>query len=151
MPTVIQARLLDQRADQLLELVNPLMSMIVLPYLGRAASNRELKQVVRDVGKSASIRAQSSLFREVGMRLTYRTVRVLEAVAAHPRGSNRQIGEDAGISDQGQISKLLARLQKLGLINNLGGDVTRGAPNVWVLTGKGTELHGVICQQTHGL
>ena len=56
------------------------------------------------------------------MRLTYRTVRVLLAIAQHPGASNRQIGEDAGVHDQGQISKLLTRLHKLGLVDNIAGE-----------------------------
>jgi AcrR family transcriptional regulator len=144
---VIQARLLEWRSGQFSTLVNPLMSMIVLPYLGRAASNRELKQVVRDIPKPASPRAENDLLREIGIRLTYRTVRVLRAVSMHPRGSNRQIGDSAGIADQGQISKLLTRLEGLGLVENLGGDLMRGAPNEWVLTDKGLQLQSVVNPQ----
>ena len=65
------------------------------------------------------------------MRLTYRTALVLE----HRRPLIKapvtaQIGEHADISDQGQVSKLLARLQGLGLLTNTAGrDVhTKGAP-----------------------
>ncbi len=76
--------------------------------------------------------------RELDMRLTYRTVRVLLAIdAIGGRGSppsNRQVATAAGISDQGQISKLLARLQPLGLIGNTGGDHAKGEPNAWSLT-----------------
>jgi chromosome segregation and condensation protein ScpB len=81
------------------------------------------------------------------MRLTYRTVRVLMAVAAHPGSSNRAIGERAGMADQGQTSKLLARLQGFGLIENTGRGSTRGEPNVWTLTAKGWEVHGAIALQ----
>jgi DNA-binding NarL/FixJ family response regulator len=35
------------------------------------------------------------------IRLTYRTVRVLAAIAARPGLSNRQISQRAGITDQG--------------------------------------------------
>ncbi len=55
------------------------------------------------------------------MRLTYSTARVLEATAQHPGASNRLIGDTADIPDQGQISKLLARLQSLGLLTNTAG------------------------------
>ncbi len=52
------------------------------------------------------------------MRLTYRTVRVLMAIAELPGGSNREVAERAGIVDQGQISKMLTRLEYQGLIVN---------------------------------
>ena len=73
------------------------------------------------------------------MRLTYRTVRVLTAITTHPGASNRQIAEHAGISDQGQISKLLHRLSTLGLIHNTVPH-TKGQPNAWTLTPHGARL-----------
>ena len=81
------------------------------------------------------------------MRLTYRTARVLEAVARYSGASNRQIGELAEIPDQGQVSKLLARLQGLGLLTNTAGrDAhTRGAANAWILT----ELGEQVTEQLH--
>jgi hypothetical protein len=87
------------------------------------------------------------LLRELDMRLTYRTVRVLMAVADNPGGSNRQLADGAGIGDQGQISKLLRRLDGLGLIANTGAGFIRGAPNSWVLTAKGRDVQGALAQE----
>jgi len=78
------------------------------------------------------------------MRLTYRTVRVLMAIADHLDASNRLIAEASGISDQGQISKLLARLESLGLARNTGQGHPKGAPNAWRLTARGEEVEGAI-------
>jgi len=82
------------------------------------------------------------------MRFTYRTMRVLMSIAElGGRGtypSNRAVGESAGIGDQGQASKLLARLHKLDLIENQGGDPARGEPNAWTLTTMGREVHDTI-------
>jgi hypothetical protein len=69
---------------------------------------------------------------------------VLMAVAARPGASNRAVGEGSGISDQGQISKLLARLCALGLVDNTGEGHPRGAPNAWRLTARGAEVEGAI-------
>jgi DNA-binding MarR family transcriptional regulator len=88
--------------------------------------------------------------RDVGMRLTYRTVRVLMAVAAHPGSSNREIGIAADMHDQGQTSKLLTRLSKLGLIENTGAGLARGAPNAWTLTPKGHQIQQAIREGTAG-
>ena len=74
------------------------------------------------------------------VRLTYRTTRVLEVIGAQSGLSNSQVAERAGISDQGQISKLLARLSRLGLIENTGAGKAGGAANSWRLTRKGKEL-----------
>jgi hypothetical protein len=46
----------------------------------------------------------------------------------------------AGVKDQGQISKLLARLERNGLIQNTGRGQTRGAPNEWRLTPAGQKV-----------
>jgi DNA-binding MarR family transcriptional regulator len=84
------------------------------------------------------------------MRLTYRTVRVLTAIAElGGRGSypsNRQVGVASGMHDQGQISKLLSRLDRLGLISNTVPGPGRGAPNAWTLTPKGREVEAAMGQ-----
>jgi DNA-binding MarR family transcriptional regulator len=74
-----------------------------------------------------------------GFRLTVRTHLVLTAVAEHVGGCNREIAEAAGIRDQGQISKLLARLQGLGLVQNTAR-ATAGFPKAWQLTPQGEAL-----------
>jgi DNA-binding MarR family transcriptional regulator len=78
--------------------------------------------------------------KDVPMRLTYRTARVLDGVATHPGASNRTIGEAADIYDQGQISKLLSRLERLGLLANTGDGQAKGEPNAWTLTPKGRQV-----------
>jgi chromosome segregation and condensation protein ScpB len=65
---------------------------------------------------------------------------VLAAIAAHPGASNRQVGRFAGVEDQGQMSKLLQRLQRHGLVANHTSGRHRGAPNAWQLTPHGVKL-----------
>lgn len=144
--SVLHARLSADGSGEVVDLLNPLMSLIVLPYLGRAAAERELK--MPSVAKPGSgVRQRANPLRDLEMRLTYRTVRVLLAVARSPGSSNRAVAEGSGITDQGQISKLLARLLGLGLINNEGAGSARGEPNAWRLTAKGEEVCGVISAQ----
>lgn len=146
--SVLHARLLDpKRRGSLLELTGPLMGMIVLPYLGPAAAQKEND---RPVPKRSSRKRAGSRdpLRELDMRLTYRTVRVIMAVASGPGASNREVGEAAGIEDQGQISKLLTRLERLQLIRNSGAGQARGAPNAWTLTERGEEVERAIGRQT---
>jgi AcrR family transcriptional regulator len=148
---VIQARLFEEGHKSLVAMTNELMSMIVLPYLGAAAARRELD---RPLPVSASARRDGPLlsdpFKDAGMRLTYRTVCVLMAIAQHPQASNRQIGETAGITDQGQISKLLSRLERIGLTGNTGIHPGKGAPNAWALTEKGQRIAQSIRTNTEG-
>jgi AcrR family transcriptional regulator len=144
---VIHGRLLEVHAEPLVRLVNPLMSIVVLPYLGSAAARRELERPSAEVHAHPPA-ASGNPLREIHMRLTYRTVRVLMAVAAHPGSSNRAIAEAAEVSDQGQISKLLSRLQRLGLIQNPGPSPARGEPNAWTLTQRGWQVHGAVVKRT---
>lgn len=73
-------------------------------------------------------------------RLTYRTMRTLSVISAHPGLSNRQISQRTGIKDKGQISKLLTRLRRQGLIENASGEKANRASNAWRLTREGTVL-----------
>jgi AcrR family transcriptional regulator len=138
---IIHARVTAPGHGPLVELANPLMSMIVLPYLGSAAARRELERhVPTGSGPRDGAPLLSDPFKDAGMRLTYRTVRVLMAIADYPQASNRTIGETAGVTDQGQISKLLGRLQRVGMVSNSGLGPGLGAPNAWSLTPSGRQV-----------
>jgi AcrR family transcriptional regulator len=150
---VLHSRMLEGGDDSLLALTGPLMSMIVLPYLGAAAARRELQRPVPERHAKPQTGPADPL-RDLDMRLTYRTVRVLMAVAELGGGgsypSNRQVGVAAGMRDPGQISKLLSRLHRLGLIHNAGIGPGKGAPNAWTLTAKGSEVQQAMGQQAIG-
>ncbi|HXQ00137.1 MAG TPA: TetR family transcriptional regulator [Solirubrobacteraceae bacterium] len=141
---VLHGRLVTNSREPLLGLAGPLVSMIVLPYLGPAAARRELERSVPDMKTRVLRRPVVNPLHELGMRLTYRTIRVLIAVADEPGSSNRIVSEGAGISDQGQVSKLLARLKRAGLVENAGAVIEHGMPNAWTLTEKGRMVHGAI-------
>jgi AcrR family transcriptional regulator len=166
--SVIHARLLQEPPEPLTELLSPLMATIVLPYRGNVAAARELSHRVPalvdhaqrgEAGGSRNGRPPAPAWRttqasdrgrrEVSsiatedFRLTVRTQMVLAAVAElASRGdgpNNRQVSELAQVADQGQISKLLSRLEGLGLVQNTGGQ-NQGIPNAWQLTPRGEEI-----------
>jgi AcrR family transcriptional regulator len=147
--SVLHSRLLQKTPERLVELTNQLMGMIVLPYLGAPAARRELARPLprKATGRHAA-NSHANPLMQLEMRLTYRTVCVLMAVAANPGSSNRVIAEAAGVMDQGQMSKLLARLAQLDLIANTGAGPARGEPNAWTLTDKGWQVQGAIAEQT---
>jgi AcrR family transcriptional regulator len=135
----------DGDESPLIELHGELMSLIVLPYLGGKVASNELRRPAPSARpRAASIDPQlagRSTYEQPGARLTYRTVRVLMTIAELPGGSNREVAERAGIVDQGQISKLLTRLEYQGLIVNRDSDSpARGTPNSWWLTERGEAL-----------
>jgi AcrR family transcriptional regulator/DNA-binding MarR family transcriptional regulator len=147
--SVIQAHVLQEGSGSLTGLLNPLMSMIVHPYLGAAAARRELEcSTPRAVHASASDARLKPLvsdpFKDLPIRITLRTARVLKVIEAQPGASNRQIGDGAGVSDQGQISKLLKRLRDCDLIENHVDGHANGEANAWQLTDRGLAVQRVI-------
>lgn len=140
--SVMHARLLAHDPRPLSELLNPLMSMIVHPYLGPAAARKELDRHTPTIEKPKPRPTADSdgPFKDLPIRITFRTATVLGAVAAQPGASNREIAETSGVIDQGQMSKLLRRLEGSGLIENHGEGQTKGEPNAWQLTQHGQNI-----------
>lgn len=148
--SLIHTRMSASPGRPLAGLANELASMIVLPYLGSVASRRELQRPLprTNIGLSPGSQDQTDPFKGAGMRLTYRTMLTLCAIAEHPGCSNRQVGHLAGAEDQGQISKLLARIERLGLIANHTAGVSKGHANAWTLTPAGLQVVKSLQQQT---
>jgi AcrR family transcriptional regulator len=162
--SVLYARLSERGPGGMVELTSQLTGMVVLPYLGQRAATRELARPVLErrgarsfsSGRSGGLESPTRLAAAQGdplvglpMRLTYRTLRVLEEVADWPGASNRGIAERVGISDQGQASKLLARLARLGLLLNTGEGHARGQTNAWSLTQEGRRVLDGVRGRAH--
>jgi hypothetical protein len=134
--SVVRTRLLRERQHPLIDLTPSLMSAVLLPYLGPRAAGAELVRIDEPVQRAQtgpSARTQRT-------RTTRRTVLVLRAIAASPHSSNRDVAAAAGLSDEGQTSKLLRRLQRQGLVENVGLGQTHGEPNAWLLTRDGVQV-----------
>ncbi len=163
---LIHARLFQQPPEPLIELLNPLMVMIVRPYRGRAAAAREQRGTrtfssgrkspagLKSPARLADGRTAPSIgvVRPLGsigpadFRLTVRTQMALAAVAElGERGSypnNREVSEYMGVADQGQVSRLMMRLEAQGLSENTrdarsGQSHTKGLAKAWRLTPAG--------------
>lgn len=148
---VVHARICEPNPKPLSGLLGPLMGIVVLPYLGPAAVERELARPVPR--RRRRLAPPSDPLRELDMRLTYRTLRVLLAIAEldglGSSPSSRQVADAAGVSDQGQISKLLWRLEHLGLIDNNASNSSKGEPNAWTLTPRGHQVERAIRTQVN--
>ncbi len=144
---IVYARLLRGERTPLTDLFGELLGLMVLPYLGPAAARREQARPAPGpvpapvvVEEPEVSQGERDPLAGTQMRLTYRTARVLQCIASQPGASNRGVGEHAGVSDPGQISKLLRRLSRLGLTANTGGGHLNGEPNAWELTALGAEV-----------
>lgn len=140
--SILYARLASARPEPVRGLLGELMGMIVLPYLGAGAARREQERPapVAVSLKSAPTTTPAAVLAALPMRLTYRTATVIQCVEEHPGISNRQVADRVGIQDQGQISKLLTRLERLELVVNTGLGHSRGEPNAWKLTSTGLRV-----------
>jgi AcrR family transcriptional regulator len=150
---VVHTRLLGKPSGSLLDLLNPLMGVIVLPYLGPAVAQRELAHPAPKLSAAQAIRRGRSgdLLGGLPMRITHRTLLVLATIAKHPGASNREVADAAGVTDQGQISKLLARLEGLDLIENTTPGQPSGEPNAWHLTPHGVQVQQAVQMQPAGI
>jgi AcrR family transcriptional regulator len=158
---VIHARLLESSPGPLVDLLNPLMAMIVLPYRGPAAATRELSRPAPKPSDRARTGTRGDTPGSVSgspfgrspapaeFRPTLRTFTVLSVIAKRPGLNNREVADAAGVSDQGQISRLLWRLEDLGLAQNAGGH-EQGTPKAWSLTPLGEQaLHASRPHSAH--
>ncbi|HEX3518161.1 MAG TPA: TetR family transcriptional regulator [Solirubrobacteraceae bacterium] len=147
--SVLQSNL-HEGHESLADLLGPFMSVMTLPYLGARVAARELsKPAGRPARKKDARMSPTDPLQDLSIRLTYRTVRTLGAIADRPGASNRDIARAAGIADQGQISKLLNRLSKLGLIENEGLGQPKGLSNAWRLTDRGEALRRAVWPRLH--
>ncbi len=131
------------RARAVRDLLGELTAIVLLPYEGAAVARREQAKPAPAVPARAerpTMLGEPDPLAGLPMRMTYRTARILDGIAAQPGASNRQAAQYAGIADQGQASKLLARLQRLGLLENHGAGRAKGEPNAWALTSVGLRV-----------
>ncbi len=143
---ILHGQLLQQEPQALIELLNPLMSFIVLPYLGARAAHRELAAVAEVEQPPVSVDAALRLLgNERKRRGQPRAKLVLAALAAEPALSNIELAQRSGIADQGQMSRLLTRLARLGLVENRmhPGELPVAA-NAWHLTASGAAVERAL-------
>jgi AcrR family transcriptional regulator len=138
--SVIHTSMLEKSRGKLVEMAPSLMAFIVAPYLGQVAAQAELQGRPSGTGEASA--AEPGLVRarvvsragELPIRATRRTTLVLRAIARAPYSNNREVAQAAGLADEGQTSKLLTRLERRGVIENVGVGAARGEPNAWRLT-----------------
>jgi AcrR family transcriptional regulator len=138
---VLHARLLRSGSGPLVELLNPVMSIVVQPYLGGEAARRELaRSCAEDTPAVVEYREAFDPLEGVEMRLTYRALEILVAIADQPGLSNRAVGYRAGVPSDTQISKILGRLARVGLIQSAAEGRLNGGANAWRLTIRGKQV-----------
>jgi DNA-binding MarR family transcriptional regulator len=143
---VLYSRLSDPQPGVLAELAGSLMSFVVLPFLGARAARRELRGSV-ETDSSPVAAVDVELLQDPGRHLNHhREIQVLGILGGEPGLNNIEMGLRAGIKDRGHISRLMARLARLGLIENTPTPARPGE-KAWRLTGSGEQLHTEISRE----
>jgi hypothetical protein len=133
--SVIRTSMLADDGGKLVELAPSLVAFIALQY-GLPAAVRAAHGASAASGRPGNVSRAAQL----PIRATRRTTLVLRAIAQAPYSNNREVAQAAGLSDEGQTSKLLARLERKGMIENVGVGPARGEPNAWLLTASGRRM-----------
>jgi hypothetical protein len=131
--SILHGALLEASPPELSSLIGSLMSMIVLPYLGWEEAAAELKRPAPELPPRPASFLDGKL-NQLQSRVTYRTVLVLSFIARNPGANNRQIAKGSGVEDPGQISRMLSRMARDGLVENTSPGEVGGEANAWQLT-----------------
>lgn len=138
----------DESGPELQSLLGPLMAMLLLPYVGARAARRELSapqlrlQRTHQRGRAGPVVQALKTPKGIPMRLTELTRCTLAAIeAVNEQGtlpSNNDVCWATGDTNKGQMSRLLQRLEQLGLIENVSRNGNgQGGSNAWRLTARG--------------
>jgi hypothetical protein len=130
--SVLRTRMLEGVREPFTELAPSLTAFVTAPYPGARRAF--------DAGKLGAATEPEWRAQRLPVRTTYRTTRVLSAIGDSRGLSNREIAGAAGLSDEGQTSRLLRRLEQRGLLQNVGLGHAYGGANAWLLTAYGQRV-----------
>lgn len=143
---VIQAHVVLAQPEPLLSLLGPLMGIVTAPYVDVHAVAAEIERGQALSQQMLSGRDPSRKPRAVAVEVpdalrdprAHRARQCLLHLAAHPGASNHSVATAVGVSSHSQISMLLRRLERLGLLDKRAG--RPGHPNAWSLTPHGCRV-----------
>jgi AcrR family transcriptional regulator len=143
---LIHTRLLAAKDEPLVTLLGPVMGLIGAVYLGEPAAATEIERGEAYASAIIAVRQTraDSNTEDVDIPRALRDPRAHRArlcmhyLANNSGASNREIAGAVGIAHQEQISKLLARLNALGLLDKR--PAPPGGANAWSLTHYGEKI-----------
>ncbi|HEY1458019.1 MAG TPA: TetR/AcrR family transcriptional regulator [Solirubrobacteraceae bacterium] len=148
---VLHARLVSGQAPPFIELLGPLMGLVLLPYLDMKSLTAQIERAEAMSVAISRQRSSESLCEppqsamipdELSDPVAYRARQCVLYVSGHPGASNRQIAAGIGVNHQGQISTLLGRLSRLGLL--VKHPQGPGRANAWCLTARGERVAAAL-------
>jgi AcrR family transcriptional regulator len=141
---VLHTHLVESRSDPLITLLGPMMGLAATPFLPPAAVAREVancEPLVRELlahgHPTHDPPIKVSLPGVLADPRAHRIRACLLYVGRHPGASNRQIASAVGIANRTQVSAILARLSRLGLLTKHSAGP--GHPNAWIPSSHGVQ------------
>lgn len=141
---LLHGRLVTNRAPSFIDMLAELVTLLAVPFLGQAQAS-EIAEVgerrSRAIAEERAARPPSPpprvppLLRHASAR---RARACLLYLTRHPGASNQDVALGVGVTHHGQISTLLARLERLGMLIKVPGGA--GRANAWWLSAEGLEL-----------
>ncbi|HEY8304919.1 MAG TPA: hypothetical protein VIG42_10085 [Solirubrobacteraceae bacterium] len=138
---VLSERLSESNPGPLVELAAPLMSFTVLPFLGVSAARRELARPRAGETAPDDDAILEPLRAPRGGRVNSRAASALMVIGGESGLNSKEVSSRTGVNDDAQSSRLLARLERLGLIENTRNPESRFGSKSWRLTAAGEQLH----------
>lgn len=144
---VLHTHLVTAAPEPMISLLGPLVGLVLAPYLDPSVVAQEIEHGERFAAEVLTKRAHT-VKEPPGERVeipdalrdprAHRARACLLFLAVHPGASNRTIAAGIGIARHTQISTLLARLAKMGLLVKRSDGP--GRPNAWVLSSEGAAI-----------
>jgi AcrR family transcriptional regulator len=143
---ILHTRLVTGEAPPFIGLLGQLVGLVVCPYLDPHEVVREVKRGEMLAQTIAEKRASSPSLPSTTVQLpaalshpgAYRARSCVTFIAANPGASNKQVAAGIDVPHLGQVSELLARLARGGLLRKHAGGA--GRPNAWWSTPLGEQI-----------
>jgi AcrR family transcriptional regulator len=143
---ILHTRLVMGEAPPFIGLLGQLVGLVVCPYLDPHEVVMEVKRGEALAQTIAERHASSPSPLLLTVQLpavlshpgAYRARSCITFIAANPGASNKQIAAGIDVPHLGQVSELLARLMRSGLLRKHAGGA--GRPNQWWLTPHGEQI-----------
>ncbi len=145
---LLRNRLVADEAPPFILLLGQLVAVVTLPYLGAESAAREMDKatlVAQSIMRDRSCRhstGDTQIPAELRAPGAYRMRASFLYIAEHPGASNQEVATGIKLRHLGQMSKLLARLESLGLLTKRVGGA--GRPNAWLLTHRGEHVVRIL-------
>ena len=141
---LLHNRFVTGEAPPFIPLLAPLAGVVTMPYLDA----RSVTQLVDRAALLAQERAPAVPRQDCQVPAAllaptaHRLRSALLHICSHPGASNQDVAAAIAMRHHGQMSKLLARLESLGLLSKRAGRA--GHPNAWSLTSLGGSVAATL-------